>query len=58
MLFRSPVPDRATLGNMAPEYGATCGFFPVDDVACEFLKMTGRGDIVPAVKAYYEAQGM
>src|SRR5688572_25068607 len=53
-----PVPDRATLGNMSPEYGATCGFFPVDDVACEFLKMTGRGDIVPAVKAYYEAQGL
>jgi aconitate hydratase len=52
------VPDRATLGNMAPEYGATCGFFPVDDVSCEFLRMTGRGDIVPAVKAYYQAQGM
>ncbi|HXF67866.1 MAG TPA: aconitate hydratase AcnA [Burkholderiales bacterium] len=53
-----PVPDRATIGNMAPEYGATCGFFPVDDVSCEFLRMTGRGDIVPAVKAYYQAQGM
>jgi len=53
-----PLPDRATIGNMAPEYGATCGFFPVDDVSCEFLRMTGRGDIVPAVKAYYEAQGM
>ena len=53
-----PLPDRATLGNMAPEYGATCGFFPVDEVACEFLRMTGRGDIAPAVKAYYEAQGM
>ena len=53
-----PVPDRATIGNMSPEYGATCGYFPVDDVACEFLRMTGRGDIVPAVKAYYTAQGM
>jgi len=52
------IPDRATIGNMAPEYGATCGYFPVDDVSCEFLRMTGRGDIVPAVKAYYEAQGM
>ena len=52
------IPDRATIGNMSPEYGATCGFFPVDDVSCEFLRMTGRGDIVPAVKAYYEAQGM
>ncbi|MBI4204141.1 MAG: aconitate hydratase AcnA, partial [Betaproteobacteria bacterium] len=53
-----PVPDRATIGNMSPEYGATCGYFPVDDVSCEFLRMTGRGDIVPAVKAYYAAQGM
>jgi aconitate hydratase A / 2-methylisocitrate dehydratase len=53
-----PIPDRATIGNMSPEYGATCGFFPVDDVSCEFLRMTGRGDIVPMVKAYYEAQGM
>ncbi|MGZ5120391.1 MAG: aconitate hydratase AcnA, partial [Vulcanimicrobiaceae bacterium] len=53
-----PLPDRATIGNMSPEYGATCGFFPVDDVSCEFLRMTGRGEIVPMVKAYYEAQGM
>ncbi len=52
------IPDRATIGNMSPEYGATCGYFPVDDVSCEFLRMTGRGDIVPAVKAYYTAQGM
>ncbi len=52
------IPDRATIGNMSPEYGATCGFFPVDDVSCEFLNMTGRGEIVPAVKAYYQAQGM
>ena len=53
-----PVPDRATIGNMSPEYGATCGYFPADDVSCEFLRMTGRGDIVPAVKAYLQAQGM
>jgi aconitate hydratase len=52
------VPDRATLGNMSPEYGATFGFFPVDDVSCEFLKMTGRGNVVPAVQAYWKAQGM
>jgi aconitate hydratase len=52
------IPDRATIGNMSPETGATCGFFPVDDVACDFLRMTGRGDVVPAVKAYYKAQGM
>jgi len=53
-----PVPDRATIGNMAPEYGATCGFFPVDEVSCQFLRMTGRGEAAVAVKAYYEAQGM
>ena len=53
-----PVPDRATIGNMAPEYGATCGFFPVDEVSCQFLRMTGRGDAAVAVKAYYEVQGM
>ena len=53
-----PLPDRATIGNMSPEYGATCGFFPVDDISCECLRMTGRGDCVPLVKAYYEAQGM
>jgi aconitate hydratase len=52
------IPDRATIGNMSPEYGATCGFFPVDEVSCEFLRMTGRRDIAPAVKAYYEAQNM
>jgi len=52
------IADRATIGNMSPEYGATCGFFPVDDVSCEFLEMTGRGAIVPAVKAYWKAQGM
>ncbi|HYC48170.1 MAG TPA: aconitate hydratase AcnA [Burkholderiales bacterium] len=53
-----PLPDRATIGNMSPEYGATCGFFPVDDISCEFLTMTGRGHLVPMVKAYYQAQGM
>src|SRR4051812_5191479 len=52
------LPDRATIGNMSPEYGATCGFFPVDQVALDFLTMTGRGDLVPMAKAYYEAQGM
>jgi aconitate hydratase len=53
-----PLPDRATIGNMSPEYGATCGFFPVDDISCEYLTMTGRGELVPLVKAYYQAQGM
>ena len=53
------VPDRATIGNMSPETGATCGFFPVDDVACEFLRITGRSEeTIEAVRAYYKAQGM
>ncbi|RPI43881.1 MAG: aconitate hydratase AcnA [Betaproteobacteria bacterium] len=53
-----PIPDRATIGNMAPEYGATCGFFPVDDVSCEYLRITGRGEAADIAKAYYQAQGM
>ena len=38
------LPDRATLSNMAPEYGATVGFFPVDDNTLEYLRLTGRED--------------
>ena len=53
-----PLPDRATIANMAPEYGATCGYFPVDDVACEYLRMTGRGEHVATVRAYLQAQGL
>ncbi|MBC7779123.1 MAG: aconitate hydratase AcnA [Proteobacteria bacterium] len=53
-----PLPDRATIGNMAPEYGATCGFFPVDDTTIAFLRTTGREDAADVAKAYYEAQGM
>src|SRR5437588_9528108 len=45
--------DRATLGNMSPEYGATCGFFPVDDVTVQYLRLTGRSDErVALVEAY------
>ena len=45
--------DRATLGNMSPEYGATCGFFPVDDATLDYLKLTGRSDErVALVEAY------
>jgi aconitate hydratase len=45
--------DRATLGNMSPEYGATCGFFPVDDVTLEYLRLTGRSrERVALVEAY------
>jgi len=50
--------DRATIANMAPEYGATCGFFPVDGKTTEYLHLTGREDIAPIVEAYYKAQGM
>jgi aconitate hydratase len=47
------VADRATLGNMSPEYGATCGFFPVDDLTLDYLRLTGRpGERVALVEAY------
>ncbi|WP_010588057.1 aconitate hydratase AcnA [Schlesneria paludicola] len=53
------LPDRATLANMAPEYGATMGFFPVDDETLKFLSRTGRTAAeVELVEAYYKAQGM
>ncbi len=53
------VPDRATIGNMAPEYGATIGFFPPDERTCRYLTATGRHDKqVRAFRAYFEAQGM
>ncbi|HLL78562.1 MAG TPA: aconitase family protein, partial [Ktedonobacteraceae bacterium] len=53
------IADRATLGNMSPEYGATCGFFPVDDDTLRYLRETGRSaDRVALVVAYAKAQGM
>ena len=53
------VPDRATIGNMAPEYGATMGFFPVDQKTIEFFRGTGRTEEeVAAFEAYFRAQGM
>jgi aconitate hydratase len=53
------VADRATIGNMAPEYGATCGFFPVDEKTIEYLRTTGRADErIALVEAYAKAQGM
>jgi len=53
------IADRATLGNMAPEYGATCGFSPVDDDTMRYLKDTGRpAEVVALVAAYAKAQGM
>ncbi len=51
--------DRATIGNMAPEYGATCGFFPVDGETIRYLNETGReSDRIKLVEAYWRAQGM
>lgn len=51
--------DRATIANMAPEYGATMGFFPVDDETLRYMKQTGRlPDEVEVVENYYKAQGM
>jgi aconitate hydratase len=53
------LPDRATIGNMAPEYGATCGFFPVDKVALDYMRLTGRDHHrIALVEAYLKAQGM
>src|SRR5688572_8731622 len=53
------VPDRATIGNMAPEYGATIGFFPVDEATCRYLLATGRSDEqVETVRHYFQAQGL
>ena len=51
--------DRATIANMAPEYGATCGFFPIDAETCRYLAFTGREpETVALVEAYAKAQGM
>ncbi len=51
--------DRATIANMAPEYGATCGFFPIDERTIDYLKLTGRDEArIELVRAYAQAQGM
>ncbi|HXS82450.1 MAG TPA: aconitate hydratase AcnA, partial [Methylomirabilota bacterium] len=52
------LPDRATIGNMAPEYGATIGFFPVDDETLRYLERTNRRDAARLTEAYYKAQGL
>jgi aconitate hydratase len=53
------LPDRATIGNMAPEYGATMGFFPVDDKTIEYFEGTGRTkEEIDAFEAYFRAQGL
>ncbi|ATB67067.1 aconitate hydratase AcnA [Pseudomonas mosselii] len=54
-----PLADRATIANMAPEYGATCGFFPVDQVTLDYLRLSGRPEeAVQLVEAYSKAQGL
>ncbi len=54
-----PLADRATIGNMSPEYGATCGFFPVDEETLRYLRLTGRSaEQVELVEAYCRGQGL
>jgi aconitate hydratase len=58
-LSEMPVANRATLANMAPEYGATVGFFPVDDRTLEYLRLSGRSEeLIATVEQYYKLQGM
>ena len=58
-LAELPLADRATIANMAPEYGATCGFFPVDQVTLDYLSLSGRPTAaVKLVEAYSKAQGL
>jgi aconitate hydratase len=54
-----PLADRATIANMAPEYGATCGFFPIDERTVDYLRLTGRDEEqIELVRAYTQAQGL
>jgi aconitate hydratase len=58
-LDRLPLADRATIANMAPEYGATCGFFPIDNETLRYLRQTGREESrIALVEAYAKANGM
>ena len=57
-LDRLPLPDRSTIANMAPEYGATCGFFPIDGETLRYLRQTGRDeDRIALVEAYAKENG-
>lgn len=54
-----PLANRATIGNMSPEYGATCAIFPIDDITLDYLRLTGRPDTqVRLVEAYAKEQGL
>jgi aconitate hydratase len=54
-----PLADRATIANMSPEYGATCGFFPIDERTIDYLRLTGRDEEqIELVRAYTQAQGL
>ena len=58
-LYSMSLPDRATIGNMAPEYGATMGFFPVDKETIRYLRFTGRSaEVIERTEAYLRAQGL
>jgi len=58
-LHALPLADRATISNMAPEYGATCGIFPVDDETLRYLRLSGRTEEhIKTVEAYYKEQGL
>ena len=58
-LSELPLADRATIANMAPEYGATCGIFPIDGETLAYLRLSGRSDEqVALVEAYAKEQGM
>ena len=58
-LAKLPLADRATIANMAPEYGATCGWFPIDEVTLDYLRLSGRADdTVALVEVYAKEQGL
>lgn len=58
-LAELPLADRATIANMSPEFGATCGFFPVDDVTLSYMKLSGRSaEQIALVEAYAKVQGI
>lgn len=53
-----PLADRATIANMSPEFGATCGFFPVDEVTLNYMRLSGRSnEQIAPVETYSKAQG-